>query len=139
MIATCIGNYGRHLPATVLSSSGNTERSNFHLTIGRQYTVYAMALWKSGLGYLVVDDNEDPRWREVELFDLIDSRIPVGWEFVQVDEELSQVLALWGYPILIRDPNYYDDLAEGKPQAMAEFLKECERRASLVRGHEPPG
>lgn len=133
MIATCIGNYGKHLPPAVLSKSGNTERSNFHLTIGRQYTVYAMAQWVSGFGLLVIDDNEDPRWKEIELFDLADRRIPVGWEFVKIDEEFSQVLALWGYPSLIRDPSHYDDLAEGKSCAMTEFLNERERRAFLAR------
>jgi hypothetical protein len=124
---------------TVLLKSGNTERSNFHLTIGQQYIIYAMALWASGLGLLVLDDNEDPRWKEIELFDLADRRIPVAWEFAKIDDELSQVLALWGYPSLIRDPNHYDDLAEGKPWAMAEFLNERERRASLAGGLESPG
>lgn len=98
-----------------------------------------MALWKSGLGFLVVDDNEDPRWREIELFDPVDHRIPVGWEFARIEEEISQVLALWGYPALTRDPRHHDDLAEGKPRAMTAFLNERERRASLVRGQEPPG
>ena len=92
-----------------------------------------MAQWVSGFGLLVIDDNEDPRWKEIELFDLADRRIPVGWEFVKIDEEFSQVLALWGYPSLIRDPSHYDDLAEGKSWAMTEFLNERERRAFLAR------
>jgi hypothetical protein len=34
------------------------------------------------------------------------------------------VLALWGYPALIRDPNHHDNLIERKLSALDTFLVE---------------
>jgi hypothetical protein len=80
------------------------------------------------LKVLVIEDNGLPRWKAIELFELVDQRIPEGWEFGKIDTEVRDILALWGYPELIRNPSHFDDLAMGVPTAVAEFLKERDRR-----------
>jgi hypothetical protein len=106
--------------------AGYSPATIFHLTVGREYEVYAMALWESGLVVLVVDDTGLPRWQPVELFDITDHSVPVDWEF-DLGARGDLVKALWGYSTLIRDPHHHDSLSELAPRALEVFWSEVNR------------
>jgi hypothetical protein len=125
MRLACVGSRGRDLPADVLEKSGNTSLSRFNVTVGQEYVVRAMALWTYGMGVLIVDDTGRPNWKPLDLFNVVDPRLPKGWEFTTV-EARDPVIALWGYPTLIRDPNYHDNLINRKISALDAFLRESE-------------
>lgn len=119
----CTGNVGADLPADVLKKSGNTPFSRFNITIGAEYDVRAMVLWTHGLGLLIVDDPGRPNWKPIDLFIVPDGQIPANWEFTVVSQQ-GPVLAFWGYPTLIHDPDHYDNLIERKMSALEAFLRE---------------
>ena len=129
MNLSCVGDSGRDLPADVLAMSGNTTLSRFDLTVGREYTAYAMALWTYGLGVLVVNDTSRTFWMPISLFQVVDGSLPAHWEFAVVADR-KPVLALWGYPSLIHDPEHHDALIEREQAAFDVFIREsgCERR-----------
>lgn len=123
----CKGSRGSDLSAEVLEKSGNTPWSKFNVTIGREYVVHAMALWTYGLGALLVDDTSRPNWKLMEIFEVVDGRLPRHWEFC-LWEGREPVLALWGYPSLIRDPSHYDDLINRERPALEVFFRETQAR-----------
>lgn len=123
MRLVCVGSVGGDLPPGVLEKSGNTPVSRFNVTVGQEYVARAMALWTYGLGVLIVDDTGKPNWKPIDLFEVSDARIPDGWEFSTVKDR-DPVLALWGYPALIRDPRHHDELIERKKSAYEVFLQE---------------
>lgn len=97
-----MGSTGHDLPVNWMEEAGNGTGDGFNVSAGREYYVYAMSLRSYGLGFLVVDDTGRPGWMPMELFEVVDGRIPSHWEFAPV-ERPSPVLALWGYPTVIRD------------------------------------
>ncbi|MCX5395345.1 hypothetical protein [Streptomyces sp. NBC_00094] len=107
-----------------LRKSGNTPQSRFNVTLGQEYLANAMALWTYGLGVLIVDDTGRPNWKPIGLFDVTDRKLPDDWEFTAVRDR-DPLVALWGYPALIRDPNHHDDLIERKSSALEVFLREA--------------
>jgi hypothetical protein len=119
----CTGSTGADLPADALERSGNTPFSRFNVTVGDEYDVWAMALWTYGIGVLIVDDTGRPNWKPIDLFVVVDGRLPKHWEFAVVRQH-EPVLALWGYPTLARDPNHHDNLIERKLSALDAFLRE---------------
>lgn len=123
----CVGSVGGDLSAEVRERSGNTPSSRFNVTVGRQYVVRAMALWTYGLGVLIVDDTGRPNWKPIGLFEVVDPQLPDGWEFA-VLKDRDPVVALWGYPTLIRDPTHHDKLIDRKNSALEAFLQETGER-----------
>jgi hypothetical protein len=119
----CTGSTGADLPADMLERSGNTLFSRFNVTVGAEYDVWAMALWTYGLGVLIVDDTGRPNWKPIALFVVGDGQVPTNWEFAAVAQR-DPVVALWGYPTLVRDPNHHDNLIERKLSALDAFLRE---------------
>ncbi|HET9138189.1 hypothetical protein [Actinophytocola sp.] len=107
----------------MLEKSGNTAASRFNVTVGQEYAAQAITLWTYGLGVLIVDDTDRPNWKPMELFVVSDGRIPHGWQFSPVKDR-DPVLALWGYPTLIRDPRHHDELIERDLGAYRIFLRE---------------
>jgi hypothetical protein len=106
--------------------SGNTEASIFHLTVGREYVVHAMAWWRSGVGVLVLTDLGRPGWVHIDLFDVVDARLPGSWRFgVVADPEY--VLALCGYEALTADVEHHDLLVYGQRDALRTFLAQRDR------------
>lgn len=123
MRLVCTGSAGADLPADVLEGSGNTPFSKFNVTVDDEYDVWAMALWTYGIGVLIVDDTGRPNWKPIGLFVVSDGQISTNWEFA-ILRHREPVLALWGYPTLVRDPNHHDNLIERNLSALDAFLRE---------------
>lgn len=123
MRLVCIGSTGADLSASVLERSGNTLFSRFNVTVDDKYDVWALAQWTYGIGVLIVDDTGRPNWKLIDLFLVIDGKLPTNWEFAVVRQR-EPVLALWGYPTLIRDPDHHDNLIARRLSALDAFLVE---------------
>jgi hypothetical protein len=119
----CTGGTGADLPEDVLESSGNTRFSRFNVTVGEEYNVWAMALWTYGVGVLIVDDTGRPNWKLIDLFTVVDGQLPTNWKFA-VTKGQEPVLALWGYPTLVGDPDHHRMLIERKISALNAFLSQ---------------
>jgi hypothetical protein len=124
MLVVCRANSGISLTQRFREESGNTSSSVFHITVGRKYGVYAMALWRFGMGFLLVDDIPRPHWYPAQLFEPLVDDIPPKWRFSNYSQKKDSVLALWGYPSIINEASHYDSLIDGKLSALKVFLGE---------------
>lgn len=101
-----------------------TESTVFHVTPGQSYPVHEMALFNSGLIFLVIDDDGQPNWYPAELFEVEDPRLPADWLFALRAGEERGTQAVWGHPRLVTDPDLDDALADHDPDATAVFWRE---------------
>jgi hypothetical protein len=83
-----------------------------------------MCIFKGVLDLLVFDDNRLPNWTPVEMFDVIDNRVPADWFFNSWDSILSGV---WGYKELVASREYFDQLAEHNEPAIVDFHRQRDR------------
>jgi hypothetical protein len=107
---------------------GYSPASRFQLSTQKQYEVYAIALWRGLLSYLVIEDNGTPGWCPADLFEVLDSTLPASWRFAYFGQTPEQWLnAVWGYEELTRS-NHYDDLTNLNEDALRVFY---ERKTEL--------
>ena len=122
MKVLCTANSGEKL-APKHFAVGYSTSSIFHISLGAEYVVYGIALWRGLLSYLIVGAYDRPVFYPSDLFEVRDSRLSPGWHFAffgQNDE--TWVNAVWGYPELT-DPQYYDQLVNLDENALQTFQK----------------
>ncbi|QOK94357.1 hypothetical protein HF908_23540 (plasmid) [Ralstonia pseudosolanacearum] len=112
-------------------SLGYTPQSSFTVSVGREYRVFAMALWQGVMLLLLADDHHLPNWFPMCLFSVSDSRLPDEWSFCSTESNEGELQALWGYEQLIADTTHYDGLLEREPEALRYFYEEETRRLNL--------
>ena len=116
----CKSNQACILSDKALSVSG-TSNTVFSLEIGRNYNVYSICLWEGVLKYLTIGEENLPSWYPAELFDVVDTMLPLEWYCdVKSGESLE---GIWGYKEMVLDENHYDDLLERETGAVEIFLK----------------
>lgn len=82
MIVRCIADSGSALPeANIDPRRGYGPLTEFPLTVGRDHTVFALAVFRGTAWYYVLDDDEHrwPTWSPSALFDVVDDSIPSSW------------------------------------------------------------
>lgn len=102
---------------------GNSNETKYPIEIGVVYTVYGQHLYKGVLSYLLVGSYENlPSWYPVELFEIVDSLLPLEWyyNFLGYDGNL---ISIWGYKELAIDEDHHDALIEREDKAIRIFLK----------------
>jgi hypothetical protein len=129
------------------------------LRINQLYVVFGMSLFRpsrlaadsprkpdwfpaaAGLSVLVCHESDRPPtvrpdWYPIELFAIEDPRIPASWEFSPVrrgaEASETDILARWGYPLLVHSDEHFDGLVERDPKALAEFRREYDRNAATL-------
>jgi len=146
MRVRCIYNQGKELPEyRRLEPDGNN--SEYPLTIGMEYNVYGVVIGEEWIGfdgtvleqggnldYFIRDDNGHGRFYPVELFEVMDSRIPGNWKFSfrpkadprdAVYMEQFDYRAIFGYDELVLDKYHYVKLVDFDSDAIAIFKKRC--------------
>jgi len=123
MIFRCRTAKGHELP-TSHKGLYFTEHTVFHVTPGQNYRVYEMALFNSGLIVLIVDDNRQPNWYPIELFDVVGGKLPADWLFAVRGGDETGTQAVWGHPRLVTDPTLDDSLANQDSEARVIFWRE---------------
>jgi hypothetical protein len=112
--------------------NGNTKNSEFNVTIGREYIVFAINIWHESLNIFISADYNLSGWYPIELFTVSDPKLPSDWFFFSspTDDVLQ---ALWGYETLVKDmikkgtsppPTHYDDLLDRDSNALMIFEKQ---------------
>lgn len=119
----CLANTGKTLSETNLRQ-GCFRESEFQLSVGKEYVVYAMCVFENALSYLVFNDSRQPDWSPAELFAITDHRLPADWRFNSWGPDLSGV---WGYEELVMSREYFDQLAERDEPAILDFHRRRER------------
>lgn len=114
---------------------GYSLRSQFPVTLGREYEVFAMNLYDHQLRYLIFNDAMHPDWLPTGLFEVLDGKLPSDWQFRDTRE--SEGLppgkwglgGLWGYPELVRRVDHYEGLLELNEADILTFLEVRQRYA----------
>lgn len=106
-----------------LLSLGFAKTSEIHLTVDREYEIYAVVMWSGAVFFCVVNDYDSPYWIPSSLFSVIDSHLRVDWIFRELDDEVTFVL---GPEFIARDKEAYGALVELRPDAVEHFWKYVE-------------
>ncbi len=130
MRAACISNDPRAL-ADHQRHRAMEFASVYALTIGKRYPILGMSITENVLEYLVRDDWGGPCFAPAGFFDLMTAQIPENWHFAlkpgvhASGRELwsHPVVALWGYPELIEDPEHAAALEEQEAAAVEIFSR----------------
>lgn len=113
----CTSNLGKVLPLDCLKPQlGISEKKEFHLLIGKTYTVYAFTMLFGYVWYYVCDEAYSfyPVWNPAPLFTIRDPRLSSFWEFncfIGSSAEDTQMIV--AFPEWARDRLYYDRLTNG--------------------------
>lgn len=148
MLVRCIANTAADLPAHYINPApyGYPKvTTDYDLTVGREYTVYAVESWEDKVAFYIGDDGKwgYPLRIPAPLFEVIDGQPSRFWKIGVRESEsrgvrwgtVSIVLIrlklrkwlprdmrthsclLMGFPAWVEDPYFYDDLTDWKPEA----------------------
>jgi hypothetical protein len=125
MRVRCKSNSGRGLVSSLINPEvGLTQQTDFYLTVGKSYIVYGMTEYLGHVWYYVLDDavSDYPVWKPACLFDIEDPKLSAFWQlgFHSLDGKNHMVIAFKEW---VEIPCFYDDLTDGKKEAVQTFLK----------------
>ena len=107
-----------------------TRESQTFLTVGREYEVHAVVVFKSSISLQVVDDLRYPAWEAAWLFNLLDKSVPDDWTCSVFEDEPILVL---GPEFIAKDVVSYVAMVELEAQQVSRFWERIEARK---REHE---
>lgn len=131
MIVRCGANTGAALPAANLDPRrGYDTSTEFPLTIGRDYHVFALTVFLGAAWYYVLDDDGHawPTWSPAALFDVADGAIPIGWALGYFRLSPDEQYPLISFPEWAADHTFYERLVDGEQEAVRVFAA---RRAEI--------
>jgi len=135
MQVRCKINTGNALPPKYFDVfRGESKQTVYHISIGKEYVVFAIALWQSAIVFLLSDDTDLPNWYSTEFFSVTDAHLPDGWSFSSTAAREHGVEAICGYEHIIADPQHYEALLERDPKALSIF-HEQKRKAGGLAGN----
>jgi hypothetical protein len=119
MKVECVNTGGEALLAADIAS-GNTRSSKFHVTPGRNYTVYGVLYLRSVLKYLIQADNGTPQWKPASLFQVVCGCVSRHWVFA--DWSTEEYCAAMTFAEFVQSPEAFDELADGDDSARQVFF-----------------
>ena len=137
MIFTCINNDQALAPDVRENHTPHPRYVDNSITVGRNYPIYATAIFFDDLTYLIQNDFGDARWEAPYFFQELDGRLPPYWEFRAFSDDgltgpvRRRFQAIWGYPELVRHPAHNDGLQDNRGEDVDLFAQEVLRRAAL--------
>ncbi|MDY7568965.1 MULTISPECIES: hypothetical protein [Pseudomonas] len=137
MLALCQANLGSAIPAKE-RYLGEVDQTDYSpLSIGGSYVVYGLLCVFERVDFLVRAPEQPPFWAPSSLFQLVDARIPAGWQLCITQTrpdykclfEAFKISHVIGYPLLVNEYEHYIGVVERDPVEVLRFLEEVERIA----------
>lgn len=125
----CISTTGAALPESYLDPGVFlTKDSPFQLTIGQEYTVYALKKWKEQVWYYICDDAYTyyPQQNPAPLFEIVDDRVSQYWRVKFYPNGLLR----FAFKEWVDDDTFYDKLTDMEEEQVLIF----ERVKELIDG-----
>lgn len=122
----CRHNKNASLP-NGLWPDGSFPQTVYDLRIEQEYEVYAICLVHRILQFLI-DTSEvgKPHWYPSGLFEDIAADLPESWSFGSFPSRAARgVIAIWGYPTLVRNADHFDGLADLDTNHCITFVREA--------------
>lgn len=95
------------------------------VTAGREYSVFAVAVFEGHALLQVIDDLEYPAWLPAWLFDVKDTELPSDWICNVSREEPALVL---GPEFVAKDRSAYNRMVELDSESVEMFWKRAKER-----------
>jgi hypothetical protein len=133
MIVRCIANTGEALPAMSRDSGrGIDADTEFPVTLGRLYAVFAMTIFLGIAWYYILDDdgNAWPMWAPSTLFEVEDGSIPMSWQVGYFRFSREDQYPILSFPEWAADYQFYERLVAGDYETVRIF----EQRRREVEG-----
>ena len=131
MLAICKSILGGDIPPSG-RYLGEMDQTNYSpLIVGEGYMVYGLLFLFDRVDFLVRAPEQPPFWVPSHLFDLIDTKVPAGWEF-RITQGCADYKALFdafginyimGYPLLVNEYRHYVGLVERDSREIQRFLE----------------
>lgn len=125
MKVVCVTASGDGLPESFLDMRINiTRESEFPLTVGREYLVYAVTTYLCHTWFYVFDENRlaYPVWYLAEIFRVSDRFIPRWWTvnyFGAASGSRQEGRLIVSFDEWASDPTFYERLVDGDADAQA--------------------
>jgi|GEM_PF-6496880 hypothetical protein len=102
---------------------GLKMKSNFNRSLkgGKIYIVYAIALYKNEMNYLIYDENMMVSMAYSDLFKIVDNRFPINWECNYYGYQPDSLSFIIGYQELIKSIEHYNGVLEQKKKILNCF------------------
>lgn len=124
MLVTCIDNRASRLPSSLIGTRTAIQpETEFPLTVGQAYVVYALTIWHAYLWYYVLDDDHllYPVWTPAPLFDVTDGGVPGGWCIAYYRMAHDDEYPIISFPEWANDRLFYERLVDGDEDAQRIF------------------
>ncbi len=118
----CIANTGESLPSNYIDPArGYKKETEFPLTVGKEYTVYALKQLQGTVWYYICDDNSTyyPIQTPAPLFEMVDNRMSQYWRFKVYNNGLLKI----AFQQWFSAPYFYDKLTNQKAEEVLIFEK----------------
>jgi hypothetical protein len=132
----CIANTGAYLPESYINpAKGYKKETEFPLTIGKDYTVYALKEWQGSVWYYICDDNYMyyPMQNPAPLFEIIDNTLSKYWRFKLYPNGLLKI----AFEQWFSDTYFYDKLTNQEEEEVLIFEKVKELMDAEAKAHPP--
>lgn len=129
MIVVCVANTGEALPAESRDSrSGFDGETEFPITIGRKYHVYAITVFLGIAWYYILNDDGHywPTWTPAPMFEIADGSLPASWKVGYF--KFGRQYPIISFPEWADDHSFYERLVDGDQEALRVF---DERRSEV--------
>lgn len=123
----CIDNSGKNLPLNLINKSWGYEKyTKFEeLTVGKEYTVYALTVLKGYFWYYIEDDHflYYPVFKPAVLFKISDPRISRFWQVGFREDKNSLPNQIIAFKEWVTEPFYYDLLIDNNEREVTIYEK----------------
>lgn len=128
MRVKCLYNTGKYTPKDFFVQHNWTEEMKFiELTIGKEYTVYAVFILFNHPCYLICDDFYDgvsyahPMFYPASLFEVIDNTPSRYWIQRRIKHGIEHNMNDVGFPDILNDEYFYGGVVEGYQKEVQVF------------------
>jgi hypothetical protein len=103
-------------------ASGFFRYTEFHVTVGREYTVYGL-LFTSGMPhYLIYEDNLMPLWHPPSMFAVVCDRVSRYWRLANWTDSEGYFVVV-SYPEITESRQAFDSLFDGERKTRNAFYE----------------
>ncbi len=120
----CIANTGDVLPTMCRDPlRGIDIDTQFPVTTGSSYPVYAVTLFLGTVWYYVLDDDRNPwpTWMPAPLFEVEDGSLPPTWSIGYFRFSREEQYPILSFPEWAADHHFYERLVDREDEAIQVF------------------
>jgi len=125
MRVRCVAVDGSALPPTCYDPrQGIDAGTEFPVTFGRTYCIYAITVHLGMVWYYILDDVGDPwpTWMPAPLFDVEDGSLPATWRVGYFRFSRENQYPILSFPEWAADHHFYERLVDGEAEAVRVFV-----------------